>query len=159
EKTSLIKIVKKISEGIRGQLINYERLVLLNQDFSLGLHLTLLDRYTLKNRTLKFKSDDKISEILSKPGNRKVAAEIYSVCIEIATNDLKYGEGTSIWLLTPGLENKEISLSFNALSTHDNSEDGYGTGNISSRINRLNGNIEFIKEREYSIKISVPLAV
>ncbi|MDH5657131.1 MAG: ATP-binding protein, partial [Spirochaetia bacterium] len=51
EKTSLIKIAKKISEGIRGQLINYERLVLLNQDFSLGLHLTLLDRYTLKNRT------------------------------------------------------------------------------------------------------------
>lgn len=147
-------LIRSIGEGLRNRLHHFDNLTRLENDFPIGVHLILLDRYSARGRQLIFSSGSaecsqylRVLPILHR-------RELFSIMNEIATNDLKYGSGVSSWEMS--LDDSTFNLAMRASTSFSGEAKGLGQRTIQERTERLGGSVFTIQGSEYSIKIALP---
>ena len=112
------ELCQRIADTIdvmRERLLALQDHELMAHDFSTGLNLLLLRRYTRAERTLHFQTEPGAAVALEAlEGGRKT--DLASLCLENATNDLKYGRGDSEWKFH--LEDGQLVLTMHSLVGH-----------------------------------------
>ncbi|MDH5718548.1 MAG: hypothetical protein OEZ22_13055 [Spirochaetia bacterium] len=160
--------LKKIHTNIQKTILTLrERLSVINDieklsdDFTYGLHLILLNRYSNAGRKLNFSYDKEISNILQKPGFEKTRMVLYTIAKEITTNDFKYGNELSKWNLSlQKNKNPEIiiEISNKTLFHSERKSTGLGEKNIYRRVIDLKGTIhQKIENGVFSMNIKIPI--
>ncbi|MDH5718549.1 MAG: hypothetical protein OEZ22_13060 [Spirochaetia bacterium] len=154
--------IKKTISTLRERLSVIHDIEKLSEDFTYGLHLILLNRYSNAGRQLQFQYDSKISETLQKQGFEKIRIELYTVAKEIATNDFKYGKKNSKWILS--LEQNKysyITLKVQSKTSFkpNKKSKGLGEKNIYRRVKDIKGTIhQKIENGVFIINIKIPLS-
>ncbi len=151
----LIELRRQMQYAIRSfreGLSRVQDVSLLNQDFTDGLALILLRRYSNADRQLRYEADDGVREVLSRPESEDIRRILLAVSREIATNDLKYGEDLSRWdlKLESGDDGQMVVLSVRSRTVYDErirntAGDGEGMGSrtIQERVSSAGGTVEW----------------
>ncbi len=150
-------LLKRVATSVKNRMLMLEDKQLLEEDFSNGLQMSLLRRYTALNRRFTFELEESAANTLSQTST-EFKTNFYSIATEISTNDLKYGHGDSFWRIEV-LDSKEIKLEMRANSKFTTSLDtGKGHIGISRKVEILHGRVEEeIKDGLYKIKIWLPV--
>ncbi len=150
-------LLKKIASSVKNRMLMLEDKQLLESNFSSGLQMSLLRRYTALDRRFIFEMDE-LAE--SKIGNSATEFKniIYSIATEISNNDLKYGFGESFWKIEV-LDLDKILLEMKSNSNFNGSLDtGKGKMGIWRKVTILKGNLqEEVIDGAYKIRITVPI--
>ena len=133
--------------------ISMEDKELLEKDFSSGLQMSLLRRYTALNRRFIFEIE-KLAETKLAFLSNDFKTAFYSITTEISNNDLKYGFGESFWIIDL-LKSNELVLEMKSNSNYKQSKDtNKGHIGISRKVEQFGGILkESIEDGTYSIQI------
>ncbi|MDH5657204.1 MAG: response regulator, partial [Spirochaetia bacterium] len=147
--------IRSIAFELKNWLPRLEDLDLLESDFFDGLQLQLIRRYSNASRKLKFTAQDDVQMILKDGIYDIVKNAMLHIVTEIATNDLKYGNGRSLWNFDfQESDPRQVSLSFEAETSYSNNEQGRGTENIERMVREIGGTVSMEME-DTKIKIFV----
>ncbi len=151
-KRTLVATISKL----RSRLQNQEEEKLLKDDFLLGFKMILNRRYEISKRKIKFIIPEKIRDEIEKISN-ETRRVLLPLLTEIVTNDLKYGEGDSIWELN--LESKNFSMKLSTQTVFQNAGSyGLGGRTIRRRLGQIEGWIEENQsENQYQLLTTIPL--
>ena len=141
---------------LKDRMLGIEDLSKLADNFAKGLNLVLLRRYSSAGRTLVFKADVSSENWLNGITSEDFRNHLYSVCSEIATNDLKYGEGRSEWDFSFSANKLHLIMLAGSRYTLAQNGTGRGTGNIQHRVSLLKGNCSCqMKDKMFRIEITI----
>ncbi len=134
---------------------------LLSESFADGLHIILLRRYVNANRQLQFSADAAAREFLDELTDERTRSTLHAACTELATNDLRYGRGLSVWQAQ--MQSGELVLTMRAESEYDSARDpGHGVANLRSRLEGVDGAFEdALEEGKYvaTLRLGIRAAV
>ena len=154
----------RTSRAFRDQLASADDLKLLEEDFLDGLNLILLRRYANHKRPLNYRAAPEARRLLLSSRVRgTMIKELYAVAQELASNDLKHGQGETTWsfrtheddliidttTLLNGAEASETGT-----TPRDESTTSYGMGNIRRRVAAADGEVA-IKMEDGSFQVMV----
>lgn len=131
----------------------------LTRDFFAGLHTQLLRRYANAGRTLRFIFDDESERYIARQENMALRREFYLLVSEIATNDLKYGNGEAVWSWRS--DSSQFCLTIATHSSYDpaKQKQGLGTAGIANRVATLGGTITYaLREGALEIALAFPIS-
>ena len=131
----------------------------LKRDFFAGLHTQLLRRYANAGRTLRFIFDDESERYIARQENMALRREFYLLVSEIATNDLKYGNGEAVWSWRS--DSRQFYLTVATQSNYDpaKQKQGLGTAGIANRVATLGGTITYaLREGALEIALAFPIS-
>jgi len=149
----------QIEDNLRMQINTFQDKKTLEKDFLYGLQLILYRRYAVYKRNvviiLENISDSKDS-IFKDPIRYW---SLYSLCMEICNNDLKYGYGSANWKWTKKEEEfLELEVQTNSNYQKENSVTGKGNETIKQRLASLSGKMQVThKDVSLNILITMPL--
>ena len=119
------------------------------------IHSILLQRYADSGRMLQYESSDAARTLTSEVLRSVPWEELYGICQEVTTNDLKYGTGTSRWHWSA--RGGELRLCFRG-RVASVSEGGRGTDTIRQRFERLGGRFRTRAPRgAYFLRARIPI--
>ena len=146
-------LIKKVSTSVKNRMLMLEDKELLEKDFSSGLQMSLLRRYTALNRRFIFEIE-KLAETKLAFLSNDFKTAFYSITTEISNNDLKYGFGESFWIIDL-LKSNELVLEMKSNSNYKQSKDtNKGHIGISRKVEQFGGILkESIEDGTYSIQI------
>lgn len=152
---------------LRERLRGFEDEEMLRTDFFLGIQLALARRYTGAGRKVKVSVLDDLNGVFAAGSLSEAAIVFYSILMEIATNDLKRGKGTSEWRISRSEEAQRpfvrVSLRAPCSSGGFDHDGGRGKWTMALRLQRLNG--RFVQEPQidkggrFSLGFEIPLSV
>ena len=162
EENDLRKDIQQIIHDLRNRIHTIDEENLLEKDFTGGMHLALVRRYSCAGRELFFEvisGEDEINEKIAICG-KMIRKELYTAIQEMITNDLKYGCGESRWEI--GItENNSLLISLHStagtLTKPKIEKGGFGHLSIQNRLDRINGTIqENLSGEFYQMSIQMP---
>lgn len=156
----LSELAERAHSLLRSDLLNLEDLDLLEENFADGIHLILLRRYVDAGREIIFNITE---DEHPTPINKNQSATLYAVVKEMATNDIKYGEGPPEWNFFMG--ESEFRLDFSSLSRYrtESHGTGRGTGNIVRRLAEIGGTFQMsmdahnVSDAQMALPISISI--
>lgn len=113
--------------------INY-----IQEDLFIGLKIILFRRYEIFRRQVRIQHNELQSSDFLELKNPDVIRQIYMVCREVCSNDLKYGMGTAEWSWK---YDNGLQLTMSSRTRYDEIETGKGTKSIINRMGYLNGTV------------------
>lgn len=151
----------QIEDNLRMQINTVQDKKTLEKDFLYGLQLILHRRYAVYKRevVIILENLSRSSEYIFKDPIRFWS--LYSLCMEICNNDLKYGYGSAYWKWTK-LENDllELEIQTNSKYTLNKKVKGKGTETINQRLASLGGKMKVThSDNSFQIFITLPLNV
>ena len=146
-------LLKRVATSVKNRMLMLEDKQLLEENFTKGLQMSLLRRYTALNRRFIFEMGELAEDKLSNASN-EFRNNFYSITTEISNNDLKYGFGDSFWKIDL-VEKDKILLEMKSNSNYNGSLDtGKGHIGISRKVESLGGTLlEEITNGIYTIRI------
>lgn len=149
----------QIEDNLRMQINTVQDKKILEKDFLYGLQLILYRRYAVYKREVII-----ILENLSE-SNESIFKDpirywsLYSLCMEICNNDLKYGFGSAYWKWIKSEKDfLELEIQTNSKYTDNKKVKGKGTETIEQRLTSLRGKMEVThKDNSFQIFITLPL--
>lgn len=149
----------QIEDNLRMQINTVQDKKTLEKDFLYGLQLILHRRYAVYKRevVIILENLSRSSEYIFKDPIRFWS--LYSLCMEICNNDLKYGYGSAYWKWTK-LENDllELEIQTNSKYTVNKKVKGKGTETINQRLASLGGKMKVThSDNSFQIFITLPL--
>lgn len=149
--------IRRSLQSLRDTISDNEDLRIMAEDFIHGLQLSLVRRYSRESRELRFDAGDATRAVLQKLDAEEIKRALYAVTVEIATNDLKYGQGSSRWNIecTP----QRLSLRMEAGTRFSGQADGaVGRKSIRRRLLALGAELrEKTENGLYSVAFDIPL--
>ncbi len=122
----------------------------LQENFLLGIHSLLLNRYAAAERRFLFEYTEKEEDFFNSISNPEVRQNLLSLFEEVTTNDLKYGKEESRWhfALQP---DGALVIQFLAASQYArlNKEQGTGSTSIRHRAEKSGAVLEIYQQPEY----------
>lgn len=155
EKSDIEKLkitTEKALYNLKTRIGSKEESILLEDNFIDAIRLLLISRYQNAKRNVNTNVSENIDNF-SNNNNLLVneLSDIYLICKEICTNDLKYGNGVSVWSFDLEKDYFTIQVSTNTNYTEKNKE-GQGTLNLKKRANKLDATIETnTKENKFNL--------
>ncbi len=130
------RLVDLVNKNLKNRLLSIEDLEILKKDFVNGFKLLMIRRYDTADRRAHVFFDEKSTEILSSKSTIDLHDKIYTICREVATNDLKYGFGISEWKIS--FHDSALILNFNARTEYreDPKKIRFGKGNLISQVEK-----------------------
>lgn len=126
----------------------------LQDDFFIGMKNILDKRYKVFRRTANILSSSLNSNDFLDLKDLKTLRQIFLICREICSNDLKYGSGTSEW---KWYYENGLYLEFKSQTHFQEKKIGKGTTSIQNRVSFLKGNMYYkIENNLYYCKIFFP---
>ena len=149
-------MVREISSVFRTGILSIMDQNSLEKDLVEGLNLIVIRRYSKLERDFRFiwnreAFPDNVP--ISDPGRVEV---LYGIINEICNNDMKYGEGQSVWELIRAGENK-FRLRFQSSSRYSRPQmdGGFGDKNLRKRAEALHAHLHTeLKNSLYTLEIS-----
>lgn len=127
---------------------------LLEEDFFIGIKNILISRYEIFHRNVNVFNSKLSSSDFLEFTDPKIVRQIFLICREICSNDLKYGFGISDW---NWLYEETLTLKINCSTLYNNKNYGKGTKSIMTRVNFLKGNLFYKNENDiFSCTIEFP---
>ncbi len=127
---------------------------LLEQDFFTGIKKILLSRYEIFHRNVNVLNNNLSTNDFLELTDPKIVRQIFLICREICSNDLKYGHETSEWRW---FYEEVLILQINCTTSYNNKVYGKGTKTIMTRVNFLKGKIFYKNENDiFSCTIEFP---
>jgi hypothetical protein len=151
--------IHQIEDNLRMQINTFQDRRVLENDFLKGIQLILYRRYAVYKREIIIILDNitQSNDSIFKEPIRYWS--LYSLCMEICNNDLKYGFGLASWKWTVN-ENDflELEIQTNSKYTDNKKVKGKGTETIEQRLTSLRGKMEVThKDNSFQIFITLPL--
>jgi signal transduction histidine kinase len=149
--------IRRSLQSLRDTISDNEDLRTMAEDFIHGLQLSLVRRYSRESREMRFHADDATRSRLQRLDAEEVKRALYAVTVEIATNDLKYGHGSSVW--TVDCTEDRLSLRMEAATRFAGQADG-AIGRKSIRRRLLTVGAELREHTEggiYFLAFDIPL--
>ncbi|MBK9499733.1 MAG: hypothetical protein IPO06_10300 [Leptospiraceae bacterium] len=151
--------IHQIEDNLRMQINTFQDRRVLENDFLKGIQLILYRRYAVYKREIVIILDNitQSNDSIFKEPIRYWS--LYSLCMEICNNDLKYGFGLASWKWTKK-ENDFLELEIQSNTTYQPNRQvtGKGTETIEQRLASLSGKMQFTnKENSFHIQITLPL--
>ncbi|MDH5656904.1 MAG: response regulator, partial [Spirochaetia bacterium] len=145
-----------IKTSIRQRIDWSNDLFQMKNDFFSGIRTALIRRYAASDRFILFKLNFKPEKKTVFSTANRAGENLIAVILEIASNDLKYGFGKSIYNLD--IIDSKLHFSFSASTLLDTAgKNGHGKGNIQKRILEIGGSVsEEIRDRRYSLEFEIP---
>lgn len=129
----------------------------LESDYLSGLQFLLLSRYENAGRRLTYDFSDECNAYLSRADQDRLRKILLAVFLEIATNDLKYGEEMTAWSFELTDEKLRVVVRARSRYVPVRHRTGRGTANIVRRLAQLNGQVlQELKNGDYRIELRVP---
>ncbi len=126
----------------------------LQEDFFIGMKTILEKRYDVFHRNVIVIHSNLSSADFPDLRDLKTLRQIFLICREICSNDLKYGSEISEW---KWYYDHGLYLEFKAQTFYTEKKIGKGTGTIQNRINILKGSMYYKNENNrYYCKIYFP---
>ena len=146
-------LLKRVATSVKNRMLMLEDKQLLEEDFSKGIQMSLLRRYTALNRRFIFEMGELAENTLAFRSS-EFKNSFYSIATEISNNDLKYGFGDSFWKID-FVESNQILLEMKSNSNYKESFDtGKGHIGIIQKVEALGGSLqEEITNGIYKIRI------
>lgn len=155
-RSRLLEGLQEVRANLRNRIALVEDHQILKDDFLNGLRLIIYRRYETSGRSIRILCDGVAAAAIKAIENPTWHPEMFAVLTEIATNDLKYGCGTSEWRF--GME--EGVLCFVCISQTDparaQATKGNGMHNIQQRILSLNGRLTRQGNESFGLRIEFP---
>lgn len=135
---------------LRHDLLSLEDLTRLEDNFLDGVQMILLRRYVDAGREIDFRAGDRDREELARILDAERITVLYAVIKEMATNDLKYGEGESVWEFRR--EAGTLRVRFRGRSHYrlERHGTGRGTAGMIRRLSEIGGSIQMRIEQDGS---------
>ena len=128
---------------------------LLRQEFISGLQMVLLRRYQGAARLVRSIIDPSVEDCRCLHVDSRTREELHAVVQEMVSNDLKYGNGLSVWKFS--CEGGNVCLDLEAQSTYDGRLPGSGTRTIRNRAASLGGSVDArLASGSYRCRIAIP---
>lgn len=146
----------QIDDALRLNINSLSDFHYIREDFLSGIRSILFRRYEIFRRQteVKFHEEYNISKFFNFNGNQSVN-ELYHYCMEICTNDLKYGYGTSGWEF---YYDGYLNLIFNSQMEENNHFLKNSFNSIEKSILESDGFCNFQQNNElYNFKIRLPI--
>ncbi|MCB1165231.1 MAG: response regulator [Leptospiraceae bacterium] len=159
--TLYIEIKEKLKAAVhmlRERISSLEDLNELARDFFLGLQLVMVRRFHGAGRKIRFAMSGGLDDWLNKQSHREFNYQLYSICTEVANNDLKYGHGEARWSFR--IENERLLFEVRTGSSYNLQQagTGSGTGSIQNRTAQLGGTCHMeLEESWFKLRISIPI--
>lgn len=145
-------LAKSALSGLRGQIHQREDLELIHNNFMNGIKIILHRRYDSANRRVRFNFQNEQQELFNRDIKIDIGKLLYSIFLEITSNDLKYGVGISNW---------KFSYQDSILEAYFISNcEKYVNGRLSfaNRLIKDNGqHFEEHKQNQYHFHLSLPI--
>lgn len=128
--------------NLKTRISSKEESILLEDNFIDAVRLLLISRYQNAKRNVNTSVSENAENFSNNnPLSVNELSDIYLICKEICTNDLKYGYGVSIWNFD--FENEYFSIQVLTNTNYtDKNKEGQGTLNLKKRGNKLGATIE-----------------
>lgn len=159
---ALAVIHDRITDAVkmfRSQLLFMEDLEMTAQDLVPGLQMSLLRRYADAGREIDFDISPEAAERIEQGGEEVLPVDrvldLFFLATELCTNDLKYGQGESMWRI-------DVSGSRLVISQRNGMRNAgasvHTPHRASERVRRLSGEIRAqAVSGEYSVEVRIPL--
>ena len=147
KKSGQSKILENLKQNVdavisilRNRLYTIEDLETLNKNFTLGLQLRLVRRYTNTERELSYhaRNESAINDFMQSK-DEKYFFHLSGIIDEICTNDLKYGKGPSTWDVGFISNKLTISLKTQSQLEQNGFHPGYGSESIIRKTEYIGG--------------------
>ncbi|MBX3722049.1 MAG: response regulator [Turneriella sp.] len=130
----------------------------LEKDFFGCLNAQLLRRYALAGRTLRFNVVGEAAGYLLRHESLFLRKELSLLVQEIATNDLKYGNGEAEWTWKAEDSSLRLEIATHTEFNPAKQKTGMGTASIANRVAILGGRIQYtVSEDALKIHIELPI--
>lgn len=93
-------LAQNVLAALRNQIHEREDMQLIQDNFMLGVKVILNRRYAAAGRGIRFRFDSEEEKSFVDHLNLQERRLLYAIFLEITTNDIRYGRGTSMWYLT-----------------------------------------------------------
>lgn len=146
------QLAKSALSSLRGQIHQREDLELIHNNFMNGIKIILHRRYDSANRRVRFKFQNEQQELFNRDIKIDIGKLLYSIFLEITSNDLKYGIGISNWKFSYQDSTLEAYFISNC--------EKYVNGRLSfaNRLIQDNGQyFEEHKQNQYHFQLSLPI--
>lgn len=149
--------IRRSLRSLRDTISDNEDLRIMAEDFVHGLQLSLVRRYSRESREVRFHADDATRSLLQRLDAEEIKRALYAVSVEIATNDLKYGHGSSRWSIdcTPD----RLALRMETMTRFAGQADGaMGRKSIRRRLQALGAELREQSDGAlYSVAFDIPI--
>jgi len=149
--------VLEASANLRNLLHYSEDFKLFLNDFEKGFRMMLVRRYSNAGRSVQISIDNRRDRTLDDARWQVFKNGFFSICREIATNDLKYGDGMSEWNVR--IESEQLHLEILSQTGYSPRSSGNGKVTLRKRTEELNGIMTEVQEgKSYRLQIHFPLS-
>ncbi|MCB1143372.1 MAG: hypothetical protein H7A24_11065 [Leptospiraceae bacterium] len=157
KKQLTLNIIYRVEDALRMNINSFSDSSIIQKDFFSGIKSVLFRRYGIFHRKIKILMNGRSLNNYSEATNVKFIQQLYLICMEICSNDLKYGYGAGEWAWT---FSDNLTIEIQSFSNYDKNQEGRGTSSIASRITNMGGSIQnHFSNDIYSCKIVLPLTL
>jgi two-component system sensor histidine kinase ChiS len=141
---------------LRERLQYIEDLSHIEKDFAGAIELILFGRYSTAGRKMILISEG--VDTCEDPSCINILQDLLAMIMELANNDLKYGQGSTRWELRK--DGEQLSILMEAETGYDFSKNslGRGTALLRERSSRMGGNMHMdIKDGCFRFDLVIPV--